>query len=114
MQREMLAELRAIYGRETFYEVVWLRNQGRFVYDLGRAEEALEIAEEALEMALRLLPPDHSEIGRTRTVFAQLLKRDGRTEEAREQWTEALRIFRAAHGENHYEVHGVLEDLEAL
>ncbi len=114
MQREMLAELRAIYGRETFYEVVWLRNQGRFVYDLGRAEEALEIAEEALEMALRLLPSDHSEIGRTRTVFAQLLKRDGRTEEAREQWTEALRIFRAAHGENHYEVRGVLEDLEAL
>ena len=114
MQREMLAELRAIYGRETFYEVVWLRNLARYVYAPGRVEEALSVAEEALEMALRILPPQHSEIARTRSVYARLLKRTGRTEEARGQWTEALLIFRAAHGEDHFEVRGMQEELKAI
>jgi serine/threonine protein kinase len=114
--RRMIAELRTIFGPDTFYEAVWRRNLGRTLFDGGDEPGAVAEGQRALEIVLALYPATHSEVGRTRSVYAEILVQAGRYQEAREQLTEALRAFREAYDyqEDHYEVRGIRERLAAL
>ena len=100
----------------SFYEAVWRRNLGRILYDRGDTDGALAEAERALAIVLALYPASHSEVARTRSVYAELLIAAGRPADARTELTAALQALRESypHREDHFEIRDVRERLAAL
>ena len=76
-------------------------NLSLVLYDLDRADEAIEQSSQALSIWREQLGPVHPEVGNAHNSLAMVLERAGELDKAEEQYRQALEIRRTTFGDQH-------------
>jgi tetratricopeptide (TPR) repeat protein len=73
-------------------------------YDLGRLQQAIELATRALEMQTRLHGEQHPDVAFGKVTLAQMLMEDGQTEKAEDLLRDAVSSLELQVGPSHVDV----------
>lgn len=89
-------------------------NRAQVLWDVGRAEEALDEMRDLVEVRRRVFGPDHERVAVAVNNLADALRRLERFDEAGPMYEEAARIYRSALGEENMRVASVTYNLGVM